>query len=110
MGFPMVRSRTEGDVRPRELARIEQVLGESGAMPRQRLAEQVRARTWGPGRFSGALHDAVASGRVHRVGKVYELAPSSRSGERPPADHGSPRTVDLRDRPSSRSGGGVPPV
>jgi len=33
------------------------------------LAEQVRARTWGPGRFRAALREAIAEGAIKRAGR-----------------------------------------
>jgi len=53
----------------REVTAIEQALAANGTVDRRRLAGLVGARFWGPGRFSGALRAAVASGRARRVGR-----------------------------------------
>jgi MFS family permease len=53
----------------REVAAIERALAENGTVDRRRLAGLVGARFWGPGRYSGALRAAVASGRARRVGR-----------------------------------------
>jgi hypothetical protein len=53
----------------REVAAIERALAENGTVDRRRLAGLVGARFWGPGRYSGALRAAVASGRARQVGR-----------------------------------------
>jgi MFS family permease len=60
----------------REVAAIERALAENGTVDRRRLAGLVGARFWGPGRYSGALRAAVASGRARRIGRSrFEAAP-----------------------------------
>ncbi|HEX4689679.1 MAG TPA: MFS transporter, partial [Solirubrobacteraceae bacterium] len=54
----------------REVVRIESALGEHGAMERSELARAVGARFWGPGRFPGALREAVRTGRAQRLGRT----------------------------------------
>jgi hypothetical protein len=51
-----------------EIEAIERALA-GGPETRQDLARDVGARCWGPGRFRGALGQAVAQGRVRRVGR-----------------------------------------
>ena len=64
------RSREDnGTARDTEIAAIARVLGEGGEMSRQELARRVNARRWGPGRFGGALADALAEGSARRVGR-----------------------------------------
>jgi MFS family permease len=54
----------------REVVRIESALGEHGPMERSELARAVGARFWGPGRFPGALREAVRTGRAQRLGRT----------------------------------------
>ena len=54
----------------REIEAIERALV-GGPETRQELARDVGARYWGPGRFHGALGQAVAQGRVRRVGRRF---------------------------------------
>jgi hypothetical protein len=54
----------------REVGRIETALGEHGPMERAELARAVGARFWGPGRFPGALREAVRTGRAQRLGRT----------------------------------------
>jgi hypothetical protein len=61
----------------REVERIERVLVEHGTTDRAELARLVGARSWGPGRFSLSLREAVISGRVTRVGRS-SFAPARR--------------------------------
>ena len=64
------RSRQDtGAARDTEIASIARALGEGGEMTRQELAQRVNARRWGPGRFRGALADALAEGSARRVGR-----------------------------------------
>ncbi|MEP6954588.1 MAG: MFS transporter, partial [Solirubrobacteraceae bacterium] len=63
------RSRQDtGSARDTEIDAISRALGEGGEMTRQELARRVNARRWGPGRFRGALADALAEGSARRVG------------------------------------------
>jgi MFS family permease len=71
----------------REIARIEQALGEHGPTERRELARLVGARFWGPGRYPAALREAVLSGRAQRLdrsrfGPVGQAQPGSRRFER----------------------------
>jgi hypothetical protein len=52
----------------REIARISAAL-ERGTLDRAELARVVGARSWGPGRFSAALGEALREGRVRRAGR-----------------------------------------
>ena len=53
-----------------EVSAIERVLsGREEPAERRELATLVGARSWGPGRFSDALREAVESGRVRRVSR-----------------------------------------
>jgi MFS family permease len=52
----------------REVARIAAAL-DHGTLDRSELARAVNARTWGPGRFSAALHEGVRNGSVRRAGR-----------------------------------------
>ncbi len=54
----------------REIGRIEAALGEHGPMDRAELARAVGARFWGPGRFQGALREAVRTGHAQRLGRT----------------------------------------
>ena len=54
----------------REVGRIEAALGEHGPMDRAELARAVGARFWGPGRFQGALREAVRTGHAQRLGRT----------------------------------------
>ena len=51
----------------REVEQIVRTLQEEGVTDRRRLAELVRARHWGPGRFKTALRAALAQGRIRGV-------------------------------------------
>jgi MFS family permease len=53
----------------REVDAIVRVLRENGPTDRAALAQLVGARRWGPGRFRGALVDALLKQRVRRVGR-----------------------------------------
>jgi MFS family permease len=53
----------------REVDRIAAAL-DRGTLDRGELARAVNARSWGPGRFSAALQEAVRSGRVRRSGRA----------------------------------------
>jgi hypothetical protein len=61
----------------REVDAIADALEREGPADRRELAQRVHARHWGPGRFSGALNEAVAEGQVRRAGRGrYEAARS----------------------------------
>ncbi len=53
--------------RDREIEIIERALNEHGGASRKELARRVGGRYWGPGRFRGALQEAVIEGRVKRL-------------------------------------------
>ncbi|HEV7882382.1 MAG TPA: MFS transporter [Solirubrobacteraceae bacterium] len=59
----------------REIAEIARALEERGPTDRDRLAELVGARYWGPGRFRAALDEAVDEGRARRLSRTT-YAPS----------------------------------
>ena len=80
MYAPWMSASSQGaldDVLDREIDTISKVVAERGPLDRRALADAVRARTWGPGRFPAALRQAVARERVVRV---------SRGRYGPPAD------------------------
>ncbi len=60
--------------REREIEIIERALAENGSANRRELARRVGGRYWGPGRFRGALREAVLDGRVKRL-KRDQYAP-----------------------------------
>jgi MFS family permease len=51
----------------REVSLIDAALQDRGAANRKELRRRVGARYWGPGRFTAALHQAVAEGRARRL-------------------------------------------
>jgi plasmid stabilization system protein ParE len=62
----------------REIDAIARALDERGATDRQTLFEAVGARYWGPGRFRGALREALEEGRARRLSRDT-FAPPDRS-------------------------------
>jgi MFS family permease len=66
--------------REREVEIIERALAERGNANRRELARRVGGRYWGPGRFRGALREAVVEGRVKRL-RRDQYAPVSRVAE-----------------------------
>jgi hypothetical protein len=74
-------------LRDREIDAIARALDEQGPMSRDALARSVGARRWGPGRFRGALGDALLEGRIRRTPRGFEAAEgeASPSRERPSA-------------------------
>jgi hypothetical protein len=87
--------------RDREVAEIAAALGGAGPIERRQLAELVHAGIWGPGRFTPALRQAIAQGKVRRTGKgLYALVPGepSPSGGPPPADQAQ-RGTPAGERP-----------
>jgi hypothetical protein len=58
---------------------IENAVREEGPIEDDRLRELVGARFWGPGRFRPAVKEAIAEGRVVRVGHNRLAAPDSTS-------------------------------
>ncbi len=61
----------------REIDSIAQALDRLGTADRDRLAEEVGARYWGPGRFPAAVREAVAEGRARRLSRSTLAAPDS---------------------------------
>ncbi|MDQ6846464.1 MAG: MFS transporter, partial [Candidatus Dormibacteraeota bacterium] len=53
-----------------EIDRIGRAVDEHGATDRDALASLVGARHWGPGRFSNALREATAEGRIRRLSRT----------------------------------------
>ena len=51
----------------REIESLERALGESGSVEQAELERAVQGERWGPGRFGGALQEAVEEGRARRV-------------------------------------------
>jgi hypothetical protein len=70
------------EAREREIEILARALQEHGSANRRELARRVGGRYWGPGRFQGALREAVLEGRVKRVARD-EYAPASDSPEGP---------------------------
>jgi MFS family permease len=67
----------------REVELIGRALAEHGTTDRAALSRLVGARSWGPGRYSAALREAVATGRARRVGRSsFAPARTERSGAR----------------------------
>jgi MFS family permease len=65
----------------REIESLERALGESGSTDQAELERAVQGERWGPGRFDGALREAVEEGRARRVSR-RRYAPS-RGNRRP---------------------------
>jgi MFS family permease len=51
----------------REIEALERALDQTGPVAEAGLENAVRGRRWGPGRFDGALREAVEEGRARRV-------------------------------------------
>src|SRR5436305_8020631 len=66
-GMPLSPPTARKTDRDREIEIIVRTLNERGDTSRKELARTVGGRYWGPGRFQGALREAVAAGRVKRV-------------------------------------------
>jgi len=64
----------------REIEVIGRALRERGQMSREELGQLVGARYWGPGRFRGALREAVGEGAAQRVGRS-NYAPGDSDGD-----------------------------
>jgi len=70
--------------RGREVEAIVAALAGEGSLDRPQLARLVHAGQWGPGRFTPALRQAVALGKVHRTSRGrYALTASPQD----PGDH-----------------------
>jgi hypothetical protein len=72
--------RAPEQVLDREVDAIASALEQDGPADRRTLARRVRAQRWGPGRFTGALNEAIAEGVVRRSGRLFE-AVTPRAGE-----------------------------
>ena len=59
----------------REVETIGRAVDEGGPVSREELFRLVGGRRWGPGRFRRALDEAVAAGRIRRVGRDRYEAP-----------------------------------
>ncbi len=66
-GMPLWSPAANRTDRDREIEIIERALSEQGSANRKELARRVGSRYWGPGRFRGALQEAVMEGRVRRL-------------------------------------------
>jgi MFS family permease len=66
-GMPLWAPAANKADRDREIEIIERALDDHGVAGRKELARRVGGRYWGPGRFRGALQEAVAEGRVKRL-------------------------------------------
>jgi MFS family permease len=64
--------RAPEQVLDREVDAIVSALEQDGPADRRTLSRRVRAQRWGPGRFSGALNEAIAEGVVRRSGRLFE--------------------------------------
>ncbi len=63
-----------------EIETITRAVEDQGEMPVQALEEAVAAKYWGPGRFRGALKEAIREQRVQKVAR-NRIAPVD--GHRP---------------------------
>jgi MFS family permease len=66
-GMPLWSPTASRAYRDHEIEIIERALSEGGSANRKELARRVGGRYWGPGRFRGALREAVVDGRVKRL-------------------------------------------
>jgi MFS family permease len=66
-GMPLWSPAASQADRDHEIEIIERALNEHGNANRKELARRVGGRYWGPGRFRGALREAVLEGRVKRL-------------------------------------------
>ena len=64
--------------REREIQMIERALEDRGEMRRRDLGDVTGCKYWGPGRFRGALRDALEQGRIRRVGWGRYALPEGR--------------------------------
>jgi MFS family permease len=81
-GLPLWAPGEIGSARKGEIEAVVRALREQGSATRRELARRVNARRWGPGRFHGALREAVHGGQVKRLhrGRYSSPTESSRSG------------------------------
>jgi hypothetical protein len=73
------RGRADEHELDREIEIVARAVAENGETDRRELARLVGARYWGPGRFREALGEAVAEGRVRRLGRST-YGPPQRDG------------------------------
>jgi hypothetical protein len=72
----------------------------AGTLERRLLARLVHANLWGPGRFTPALREAVAQGKVRRAGRgLYELAPATPGCGHDPPPAGPTGDADAAGEP-----------
>jgi hypothetical protein len=55
--------------RDREIESVQHTLEQQGALDEDQLEQAVRGEGWGPGRFQGALREAVEEGRAERLSR-----------------------------------------
>jgi MFS family permease len=80
---PLLSSRSPVDESAdldREIDAIGRALRDRGQMTREELGDAVGARYWGPGRYRGALREAVGEGAARRVGRTT-YAPGDSDGD-----------------------------
>jgi MFS family permease len=65
-----------------EIEIITRALAEHGQLSREELGQRIGARYWGPGRYRGALREAVAEGAARRVGRNLYAVDSGEAGPR----------------------------
>ncbi len=81
LGTAYSSRRAPEQVLDREVDAIVSALEQDGPADRRTLSRRVRAQRWGPGRFTGALNEAIAEGVVRRSGRLFE-AVTPRARER----------------------------
>ncbi|WP_028060226.1 MFS transporter [Candidatus Solirubrobacter pratensis] len=62
-------TREDEGTREREVEALADAARDAGPATRADLSRRVHAREWGPGRFGGALRDAVERGRLRRLSR-----------------------------------------
>jgi hypothetical protein len=67
--------RAQEEALDHEILMIENAVREEGPIEDDELRKLVGARFWGPGRFHPAVKEALAEGRVVRVGRSRLAAP-----------------------------------
>jgi MFS family permease len=87
--FPPYTAPLVDSARGREVQEITAALAREGTFERRQLARLVHADLWGPGRFTPALQQAVAQGKVRRTGRgqYAHAANAQDSGDDATADH-----------------------
>jgi hypothetical protein len=90
MGTPGPARRVSEEELDHEIEAIANALEEHGPTDRDALAGLVGARYWGPGRFSPALNDALAEGRIQRISRgTYAPVRREERHERPTSSSSS---------------------